>query len=58
MNAFFSSCPRCGEDTLENLLTHTHCANCLFSNDERRLDAKMNIKAIYKVPMKLKGKTA
>lgn len=27
------SCPRCGERSYEKLQTHSHCLNCLYSED-------------------------
>lgn len=27
------NCPRCGEKSYERLRTHSHCLQCLYSND-------------------------
>lgn len=31
--SFFKSCPRCGTQSYEQLLTHGHCIECLYSAD-------------------------
>lgn len=29
----FTRCPRCGTNSYEQLQTHSHCVECLYSND-------------------------
>ena len=31
--SYISSCPRCGSRTYENLVTHSHCFDCLYSSE-------------------------
>lgn len=31
--SYFSRCPRCGTGSYEQLLTHGHCIECLYSED-------------------------
>lgn len=31
--SYFVTCPRCGTKAYEQLITHGHCLECLYSND-------------------------
>ena len=60
-----TTCPRCGTKAFEHLGTYSHCAECLYSEDNyfdletayhqvRRLEHELNSSGIIELPKKPK----
>lgn len=63
--SYFSQCPRCGSSSYENLSSHGHCFECLYSPDlyatEKRdfltlkeAEALIQPAPVHKIPRKKK----